>query len=637
MASILETFFILFETDAKRVQGEILDADKAGEHLADTLDKVGDVDPTGVRKVADAVEDAGDEARRLGGGLRDTKRPVRELTDELRKADQVAGGLGSKFVGWARALAAPLATLVSVSAVLGSVRSRMEYVTELTAKASSMNFDLEAYDAWGRAIRDVGGDAQEAEQNFKAFGEKVSEAFGDAESDAAKALAQIGVSSRDAAGALKTTDQALLDLAEASQKVTRQQAIDSLRRLGIVDANTVKMILQGRDALEKQLEAQRKNGVVTKETAERVLEFRRAWQGALDVVRGMVDALLGGLAPVMTRVTTGLQTMSRWVRENSGFVKAFGVALVAAGAIALAVTYGALIPAAVAAVAAWALAVAPFVLLTAAIVAVAAAVALAWDDVQAFLKGQPSLLGDLVNRYEWVRKAVEAIGAGWQYLAREVPRALQAIGSTASEVFGAIWRVVGPVLSLIVDGFKLVGDVQGTVLRVFWAMVQQVFGAVWPYVQPIYAALAGGIEAVGGVFASVAQSIWGAWAALFNWFAERIGALVARVRDFMGWVEKGRQALERLTPGGGAPPATAQAVQRGRGQVAAAQAAPLAAQTPGSLGARSTTSRQTTVQVDKVEVHTQATDAEGMAKAAGGALSSQLRRTTANFDDGVDR
>lgn len=40
------------------------------------------------------------------------------------------------------------------------------------------------------------------------------------------------------------------------------------------------------------------------------------------------------------------------------------------------------------------------------------------------------------------------------------------------------------------------------------------------------------------------------------------------------------------------------------------------------------------IKIDKIEVQTQATDAEGISKAIEGGLQTQLAATTADFDDG---
>ena len=70
----------------------------------------------------------------------------------------------------------------------------------------------------------------------------------------------------------------------------------------------------------------------------------------------------------------------------------------------------------------------------------------------------------------------------------------------------------------------------------------------------------------------------------------------------------------------------------------AAAANPLASQTAASVATRGATStRQTTVNVGKVEVQTQATDANGIAKSVGPALQSEMRRTAQDFDDGIAR
>lgn len=50
---------------------------------------------------------------------------------------------------------------------------------------------------------------------------------------------------------------------------------------------------------------------------------------------------------------------------------------------------------------------------------------------------------------------------------------------------------------------------------------------------------------------------------------------------------------------------------------------------------KSGNSKNTTVNIDKIEVHTQATDADGISKSIGENLSQHLRTTTANYDDGI--
>lgn len=635
MSSILETFFILFQTDAKRVTAEIEGADKAGAKLGETLDKVGSVDPTGVRDVDRALEDGGKSAAKLQNELDKTPPTAGKLKREIIDADKAAQKLGGSFVGMATKLGALVGGLVSVGAITNGILGAVRNIDEMSRTASRFNINVEGFNAFNGVIEDLGGNAETSERFLRRFADSAATAFGDLESIQGKAFAAMGVGLADAQGNLKDTEQVMLEVAGALEGLDRQTQLAHLRDLGVIDPVMRELLLGGRAKLLAGFQAERDKGVITNEQVDLVHKLVEAWNDVKDEVGAFFNSLVGNWAPALTRWAEALQQFFRYLRDHKTLVQGFALGLGAALGVVAAVIWGSYIPAWTAAAVATLAATWPIVAIIAAVLAAAAAFALLWEDVQAFLNGQPSLLGDLVNRYEWVRRAVEFIGDAWAVLSREVPRVLGAIGGAVADVFGTIWRVVGPVLSLIVDAFRLWGSVQTTVLRFLWATVQEVFGAIWPYVQPVLALLGQGIEAVGSIFAAVAKAIWGEWGAMFDRFVERVQTVIGWVRSLMGFVETARKGLEAITPGRGRPE-TAQAVQAGRGQLARAQATPLGSQTTNSVTARSTT-RQTKVEVGKVEVHTQATDADGMAKAAGGALSSQLRRATANYDDGVDR
>lgn len=88
--------------------------------------------------------------------------------------------------------------------------------------------------------------------------------------------------------------------------------------------------------------------------------------------------------------------------------------------------------------------------------------------------------------------------------------------------------------------------------------------------------------------------------------------------------------------GGGMPADTAAAIAKGQGAIATASATPLANQTSNSIAnSNRTSSRETNVKVEKVEVVTQATDANGISRDIGSSMNVQMRQAVAGFDDGV--
>lgn len=73
----------------------------------------------------------------------------------------------------------------------------------------------------------------------------------------------------------------------------------------------------------------------------------------------------------------------------------------------------------------------------------------------------------------------------------------------------------------------------------------------------------------------------------------------------------------------------------GQDLLQAADASPVGALTSSAITNSNVTNGGNSVNVEKVEVHTQATDAEGIASEIGGSLTKQMRATVNTFDDGT--
>jgi hypothetical protein len=668
MSSILETFFILFQTDAKRAQSEVegaqsgmVSATEAAALKMTAADAVktaasarnaakvalaqavvaeselGVVAAVHVREAAEAAQAAARlaESRAIIAANALEAAGLGAVAVEAEGAAFAFGGL----IGTAIKLAAGF---FSVNLILNTLKGTLADINTLTEKADRFNMNVEGYNAFNQVIEDMGGNAEKAERFLRRFADNVSDAFGDASSVAGKAMTALGVSTKDAEGNLKDTEAVMLDVAGAMEKLSQEQQIAKLRDLGVVDPAMRELLTGGRANLASRFQGERDKGLITNKQAADVRAFKMAWDDAKDAVAGFFNTLVGSWAPSLTRFANRLENFVMWLREHSGLVQGLGVAAAIGLGVLVAFLWGSYIPAWAAAAVATLVALAPIILITAAVAALAAAFALAWEDVQAFLSGQPSLLGDLVAKYEGVRVAVDLIGKAWRMVTGYVSDTLavwgavfRGIAAVAGWVFRQIWRVAEPILSLLGDAFGLAARVAGTELRVIWAVVQEVFGRIWPYVQPIFDAIKTGISIV-GVFAAVGNAIWGQWGAMFDRFVQRVKDVVGAAKQLLGAAEGVRADIDAKTRPAGAAQ-TAPAVAAGRGQLARAAANPMAAQAgaaamPGKAGKGD---RTQSVKIDKVEVQTQATDAGGIAKAIGGALGSQLRRTSSQWDDGV--
>lgn len=190
-------------------------------------------------------------------------------------------------------------------------------------------------------------------------------------------------------------------------------------------------------------------------------------------------------------------------------------------------------------------------------------------------------------------------------------------------------------------------------------------GAVMAYAVPAFITLAAATLPIWGPIAA-GVAIVGALAAAFALLYEDVmifvkggDSLIGRVLDWLNGFESFRIAVEALgnafgwvadkaekffgwlgkinSEGGPNITATGRLVGRAQQQIGIAGQTPLAATTGGAIGLGRPLAnlRNTSVQIGEVNVQTQATDAEGMAGAAAGALSNQMRQAQSNFDDGV--
>ncbi len=679
--SLLEKFYILFATDAKRVQREIEDADKAAEKLAKGIDKAGRAMPPGQLAAANReLGEAGRKAGALDRELRDAARGADRIGDEvdrtnreLREANRNAAALGASFgniVGRVVAL---------TGAFLGG-RALVEYADEYKNLQSQIRLTADTTAEFEKASEGVFQIAQRSRQGLMgttslyASLQRSTETLGYSQERLLGVTETISKAITVSGASAGAAEAALIQLGQGFASGTlRGEELNSVLEQA---PRLAKAIAEGMGVTVGELRKLGEEGKITSDAVFKALEGQGAAiakefstmgttvGASLTVLRNATVKFVGELdttfkiservARGITGLASSLGVLFDFLNRNRGLVQGFAIGLSGALAVVAAVLWGSYIPAWTAAAIATIIALAPVIAITAAVLAAAAAFALLWEDVQAFLNGQPSLLGDLVKRYAFVREAVEFLGAAFRFLGEvgaAVWEALTVLAENAGPVFGAvldivggvfrgIWAVAGPILSLLWDAILLWGRINATVWRGIFAVASEVFQALAPVVMPILRGIGEVVQWLGGVFGAVAKAIWGEWGAMFGRFVERLQFVIGLVRSLMGFAENVRQGVDKAIDrvSGGARGPAAAAVGAGRGQLATAGASPLAAQTPASVAAGGrTTQRNQTVTVGKVEVHTQATDAEGMARAAGGALSSQLRRTTAQYDDGVDR
>lgn len=548
--NILETFYLLFKTDAAQA--------------ADDVEKVGPASDT--------------------------------AADGLQKVDAAASRSAASFVSLATKAAAFAGIGLSLGATLSAITGRMGEIRELDQFSSKLNSSIEDVDAFRRTVVGMGGETAGALDSLSKVAEKVNEAFSDAESGARKDLQSWGIAFKDAEGKALGASDAMLNLASNLEGVSRAEALDRLKKIGIEDAATIDLLLRGRAAVEAKMRAEKEMGVVTEANAEETRKYYAEMNRALGTLQSMGNTIIDVVVPYMAMAAGAFADVTQWVRENQTLVTGFFVAI---GGVITAVYLPAMVRAAIATtVALW-----PIIAIGGAVAALGAAFALAYEDVMAFLNGQPSVLGELYDKYASVRLLVDGIGA-----------AFRGIGTAVEFVSGVVEKAIpyltGEIKSMT-DGFIASAvAIKDGFLVAFEAIKE--FWNTW--IKPIFDGIGAVADKMGIMKAEVTQNESQPWQG---------GALPTASPD--------ADAIRDYLNGTTAPTGVA----AGQRALSTAQGVTLNGTTPSMIGGARSTTNNNTVEVGNVTVQTQATDADGIAREVDSALRRQLQNTAAQFDDGV--
>lgn len=586
--SILDTFYILFKTDA---------ADAAKD----------------LKKVEKASDDA---------------------ADGLSRTDKAAVKMSSSFIKFAKDLAAPLAGLLSIGSLYATAIARADHIGQLDRFSVKLNSTISDVDAFQRAVKGVGGETDQALDSLVKIGEMVNEAFSDKDSGIRKDFEGWGLAFKNTKGeALGATD-AMLKLAANLEKVSAAEALARIKKLGIEDAATIDLLMMGRKNLEEHIAAQKEMGVVTERQAAVVRDYQSALGDAQNTLSSFGNRILEIFLPAVTRGIEGFTTAFTWLRNNQRLVEGFFLSI----GTAITTAY---LPAVIRA--AWwtAAALWPYISLIAVIGAVGAAFALAYEDVRAFMDGQPSLIGTLAEKYKWFADVVEDISGVFGKLGE----AAEWLSSTDSGKLGEIARTL-----LSLDGLDAAALSIGALTLALSPLARTLF-----LFALAFSAAKTGLDYLSSLKtdldAKVAATVAVENPAAKPGYVESAGYDEKGEFIYMNGNARVDRPAEKPTEGfsNDALDYKLQLMQEEGARVegmlsdahrllTAASNTPLNSQTKETLGPPVTNNDITnTVNVGGVTVNTQATDAKAIAGAVRGALASELRNTSSQFDDGVEK
>lgn len=352
----------------------------------------------------------------------------------------VKGGLKELLVG---------AVLPAVGALASGalVQQFTEEITQVDRLSKSLGINIEQLQAWQGAAQNAGVQADEIGEIFADLNDWMIDAAVNG-SGALNEFIEKGLlpSVTDANGAMKTTEQYAMDLADAFAAMDKQSATGIGRQIGISNAGMVAFLQQGSASISAQMQQIKQLGVYTEDDAKAAKEFSVAIKDLSRALKMLLLPLFRVVAPAATFIARGIQ-------EATKHTAAFIPVLVGLAAVLSAALYPALIKNAKAALAFLA---SPWGILLAALTAIG----LLLDDFVTWLDGGESAFGEF---YESVFGNAENVKAAINDFVDNAKAAFDDFKTTAISIWTAVEPYVTAFGNMLLSLGRLVWDWAGTI------------------------------------------------------------------------------------------------------------------------------------------------------------------------------
>ena len=224
------------------------------------------------------------------------------------------------------------------------VSSTSQSVAELRTMAQSVGVSTKSFSQLSTAVRLVGGDTADLITGLQTLSDKVTDAAKNADGPAAAAFGQVGVSVRNAAGEIKTTEQILAEVADGLSKVDKDtlRASAAFDLFGGASTKLIPILKDGSRGLSEYMDQAKQLGTEVDDAqaqeSERLLVKQRrvkeAWRGlGFSVAEALLPAFTKSSDKIVGLITKNSDKIVKWIADTvkdmqgigDDFARAMGV------------------------------------------------------------------------------------------------------------------------------------------------------------------------------------------------------------------------------------------------------------------------------------------------------------------------
>lgn len=462
--SILDTFSILFTSNAKEVEKDTEAAAKAAHTLAQELN----ADNEAAAKLHHEVESGHD-------ALGESFERLRE--HGVRAFERLIESVAEYVLAWQ--------AVIKVERLVEDVFAQAEATDKLGEQAKQLGVNIELLDAYGNIAKRFQGTAEGFVHSIEAMERNLGKLELTGKSRALPFLNAFGLGVE---ASKKPVLELIPLLASAAEHMDKQVSSRNLRGLGL-DDGTIRLIQSGNKEVQELLDRQGKLGLITAEDAEKAEAFNRVLDDTRQVFRSLVLDLDAALLPALTEFIDVVIEIVNYLRQHYNLVIGFFIALGAA--IFYAADGMRLFNAS--------FLLNPFVWVVIGIAAAIAAFALLYEDIQAFVAGHKSLIGDLIKIYpEWGAAIVNGVKWAFAFIRDDWAKAVVQFKGTWEEL-KIILNVMKLTFDAIFSTITALFTAPGTALDILYTKTKAILDyllGVFPQIKSIIEFVAQGPLAI---------------------------------------------------------------------------------------------------------------------------------------------
>ncbi|BET96540.1 hypothetical protein [Xenorhabdus taiwanensis] len=348
------------------------------------------------QQLAKSTNDIGDSSKNTSSVVLSFSDNIKGVTDNTQEWEKTIKGAVKALAG--------LFTTIFVSSGLAKLVSEVSQSNDqLHFLSKNLGMNADTIKKWQNVAEMSGGSADGMTATMTNLNKSLWDFVTIGDASILRFFNALEISVVDSQGQLRSLDDILLDMADSFSKMPRPQAYNIAKGMGL-DDGTINTLLEGRDAIQKRLDAQKNVVISTKEELELNRQLReqnsvlgQQWEGLKTIV---ANYLIPRLLKLSTMVTGFLEYLNKHrdtaITLFQGIATVIGITLIPVVARAAIAMLGLF---------------APLITGTGLILAFVAALWLLYDDYKGWKEGKNSFFdwGEMFKPFVWIMEQLEKL------------------------------------------------------------------------------------------------------------------------------------------------------------------------------------------------------------------------------------